>query len=1318
MKKRNLLSGFALAALMTLGITGVAKANTYTSCASFVAMSPPPTGDVVVNEPGACSLPSAINVTTGSLTITAGGAITASSTVQAFTEVTLNAGSTLTANGTITTGNNRTIMLTAPGAITTSTIAGSGHVGMTSSGSTITVNGVLQSALGGTAGNILLQANGNIKTVAITTNAGGGAGGVEIDANKGGGNTLFKIGASSANGINGVLTTHNGTFITNGTAASTGGITITNGSKIVTGSASADGGLLFFNAQMGTFELTAGTLKTDGVSGHHSGSLVIMADTVKTAGTAVISASQAAGTAGINHFVGLSTKNLNITGTSLAIKSDGDGVSGFFATSSLVPPGALTVASNGNLVSLSWIVTASNTFSTNVPVAVTGGALTMTANGNSAQVQISGYPVTFSNTTIDLESKGKTNHSVQFDYFATGTGPDGLIFNNTGLVTIDASGTSGGTGGFVDLQQFGTTGGGIRINTPPTFTVNTNGPSSGGNAGPVNFNAGAATIGASTKVVITANGPSAGAGNGALITLHPGTANLKFGTNNGDIQLSSNGGSTTGDAGTLDVQTFPTGSITIDTANAVSATVPGTDGKGGTVTLFANGAFSVTSGVSGATINVDGKGTKDGGSITIFGTSGSVNLGTAAGGLSLSASGTTGTGNGGSVDIGSLSLTLANDLSVSAGTGSGGNGHGGTMNFHGLGGFTVSGTPTVKADGHGTGIAGSITAAMFSFNTMTLDNATFSASGDTAGSGKGGQLTFTNLGSISAKNSTLKANGGLTGSGGSLTVTGSASMDLSQSTLQADSGTSAGDGGTISLSYAATSILNAGNISASGPNGLGGTIQVTNTADADLMFTASGMIQTLGSTGVCCAVANLQPNTPSSPEGLFVANAHLPGADAVVIKLNGGFNSIAKTAGKNVTITATANATVGVDVISATQAGSPMENNITITLPSIGSSIQLFKNSSITAGGATNLTTPELDNAGTISGGNVTVGASTAGTLVVTNLGLIQSGINPITSLPGLLQIVAPQAGGVTFSPLGSTIGSNQSQGNVLLTAGTITFNGSQDFVAPSSGLVSIQSTTPSAPGIVIASSAIVRALGAPGSITSPTDLELDTGTVISNNGSLIVARNLTMKATVGALQLNGTGSVQALTVNAQVSGGGFTASQTSMSIPGSPSAPAVLSGNVSGAFSVTLTDPNSVIALKSIVATQDILVKVAKQLSVTSSAVVNSTSGAVTLQVPSIGSSSITIGSGATVEGDTNVLIFLGSDPNLNLAAAGTTIAGITQSGNVRYGMPTTSINTGSGGNSLTALSGSEIILNPGGASSANVLLSGGVTINAGPHI
>jgi hypothetical protein len=887
MKKRKLLPGFALAALMALGLAGTAHAQTYTSCANFNNNIPSaPTGDVVVNNTGACSL-NALNVTTGSFTVNSSGAITAS-TVEAFTEVTLTAtGGALTASGAITTHNNRTIQLTAPGAITTAAIAGNGHVGINSTGSTVTINGTLQSALGGTAGNIWLQANGNIKTVAITTNAGGGAGGVQIDANKGGANVLFKIGASSANGINGVLTTHNGTFITNGTAASTGGITITNGNKIVTGSATADGGLLFFNAQKGTFELTAGTLKTDGVSGHHSGSLVIMADTVKTAGTAIISASQAAGTAGINHFVGLSTKNLNITGTSLAIKSDGDGVAGFFATSSLVPPGALTVASNGNLISLAWTVTASNTFSTNVPVAVTGGALTMTANGNSAQVQVSGYPVTFSNTTIDLQSKGKTNHSVQFDYFATGTGPDGLIFNNTGLVSIDASGTSGGTGGFVDLQQFGTTGGGIRINTPPTFTVNTNGPSSGGNAGPVNFNAPAATVGAATKVVITANGPSAGAGNGSVITLHPGTANLKFGTNNGDIQLLANGGSTTGDGGTLDVNPL-SGSITIDTANALSATVPGTDGKGGTVTLFANGAFSVTPAVSGATINVDGKGTKDGGSITIFGTSGSVNLGTAAGGLSLSASGggNAGKGNGGSVDIGALSsVTISADLSVAAGTGAGGNGHGGTLNFHGLGGFTVSGTPIVNADGHGSGIAGSITVGMFSFGTMTLDGATFSASGDTASSGNGNQLTFTNLGTISAANATLKANGGQTGAGGNIGLTtsfGTLTLTGSGTMLLANGGTSAGNAGQINISNTGgdVSVLSGAKVSAAvlAGSGNGGLINIfagSPTVNGIVTITSGTVIADAGISGGNAQQVTLKYSNPGTTDGIIVGGTSL-----------------------------------------------------------------------------------------------------------------------------------------------------------------------------------------------------------------------------------------------------------------------------------------------------------------------------------------------------------------------------------------------------------------------------------------------------------
>ena len=154
--------------------------------------------------------------------------------------------------------------------------------------------------------------------------------------------------------------------------------------------------------------------------------------------------------------------------------------------------------------------------------------------------------------------------------------------------------------------------------------MNANGPTSGnGGGGTIGYytgsGPGASTFGASLKGLFTANAASAGTGNASItpaaITFYPGNTPVKLGANKaGDFQFLANGGSASGDAGAIIINpSASNGNITIDTANAVSAGVAGSSGQGGTVNLLANSNFLVSPTVSGNALNVDGKGSKKGG---------------------------------------------------------------------------------------------------------------------------------------------------------------------------------------------------------------------------------------------------------------------------------------------------------------------------------------------------------------------------------------------------------------------------------------------------------------------------------------------------------------------------------------------------------------------------------------------------------------------------------------------------------------------------------------------------------------------------------
>lgn len=544
-------------------------------------------------------------------------------------------------------------------------------------------------------------------------------------------------------------------------------------------------------------------------------------------------------------------------------------------------------------------------------VAGAGAPLTVSANGNQTQLTVTGYPINFNNGAVTLRAKGglANTHKIVMQYSGGYSNTNGLTFGGNGAVTLDASGNSGNDSAgdisiYVDQMSINSTvpsftvnangvgsGTGARINLQPSklvtsaspsvnisangangyvyfvpwtgsatgdvaitsaaFNVNANARASGtGNAGTIYFAATNTNFGPAAKVKFSSNGPTSGSGNGGNISVFPGNValgTLKLGTNAGNVQVLANAGSTGGDGGTVNINPFP-GSISIETANAVTAsasTGASANSKGGSITLIGNPNVTVPSTLTGASLNVDGKGNKDGGTIKILG-NGTLDLGTAQGGLNLSAK-ANGTGKGGNIEIGyTTTLTQNGVISVAGGSGSGSNGEGGTIVLHHLGSATISGQ--LIADGAGTGKAGTININSSAFNTMDLNDAVMSASGDPSGSGAGNSIVIANAGTIAVDNSHFKANGG--GSGGNAgTISmnidpGATAINVTTAKFEAK-GTANGEGGRVDINKAT------GTFTTTDPN-IGINVHYVINVDGGTGVGTSGFNGSIALNGITC----------------------------------------------------------------------------------------------------------------------------------------------------------------------------------------------------------------------------------------------------------------------------------------------------------------------------------------------------------------------------------------------------------------------------------------------------------------------------------
>lgn len=496
-------------------------------------------------------------------------------------------------------------------------------------------------------GNVLITANGNVKTNSISTNGGTSWGAVEINANTGGGNTLFTIGGTGqSNGVNGTINTstttgggfsptfiQGGVYITNGDASSTGGITLVNMNSLQVQGSQSRSGQIYLNAQNGTLTLPSGTLSADGAPGYMAGSIALNAATIDTADGTVISASQTAGATGSFRFVVISANTINVAGSGgLTIHSDGNGIVDSPASSSvlLFPKDAMPITSSDNYVSLLWTMNWTNYFQKDGSFTVNGSSspLNVTVNGDYTRLGVSGNGITFNNKSVSLEAKGATSHEILVAYFPEATGPS-LDFTGSGNVLIDASAGTSGAGGkiniYVDRFQIDNPIIDLKANAPTGL----NGAVANGIGGIIyvstawDFGYGF-LLNQNSKATFSANGPVNGTGaavysdldgwSDKAITLWAGSNIIYLGNGDGNIKFSATGGSQGGRGGAV---VMGAGSVVLKTANAVDVDAKAGDYQGGG---FANWSYvtGIEAGITTPIISAKGSGTGVGGEIKSY----------------------------------------------------------------------------------------------------------------------------------------------------------------------------------------------------------------------------------------------------------------------------------------------------------------------------------------------------------------------------------------------------------------------------------------------------------------------------------------------------------------------------------------------------------------------------------------------------------------------------------------------------------------------------------------------------------------------------
>ncbi|MBX3152678.1 hypothetical protein KF728_21150 [Candidatus Obscuribacterales bacterium] len=789
----------------------------------------------------------------------------------------------------------------------------------------------------------------------------------------------------------------------------------------------------------------------------------------------------------------------------------------------------------------------------NVTIVADGASLgnAIEINGIDATGGTSGGTITLSSTTPNAAAIGpisKADASYSGSLVGTTQGAGGIrVYDPLKAgqsVTVDA-GTQGvnlnsiSVNGLSGNQAGGSiaiTGSGVTLGT-----VQANGIGSG-IGGTIEIQANSLNASA-----ISANGGSTGAGGaGGNVMVGVNTASLySVGT------ISANGGGTAGSAGTISVFNNGAGGISFNPANISLAT----NGGGGSLTLDATaGAVDGPVVITGSVVSVNGNAGFDNGQLQIKGSaitrngslsitssngidhSGSIELTTTSGDISVS-------GNFSVMTGGSLDIDLSSSRVITTAN------TGGTVLLQAVDNLIASGVNIVT-----TGAAG-IPAGSITINggggLVVLGSLTSVGTGALSG----GTVSVTSVGGLVYLGD-INVNGGISGAGGTVTLNVSGAGAGVASILAAGFGSAAG--GTISLTTAGHDINVAPDSSliVDSGNGAAGSIQIS-TSGGDVilqagtnLFSARGetsngtiSLNQLGSLSLGPASLTLDtsgagsgsnisvsfntsgPITASNGDLNISASGDVSFTGIVDIETNGGdvvitANSISSN-GSPQTLPdidtdrlAGVSGDVSVSVNTSVTLNSILANNITISTPTL---TQVTMNSPITADGTTIISTGRLVQSGsaTINSDALELNFRTSGVMST-----ISTNVNSLTVTGVNNSITVNEANALNLLGVSNILNVNLSAGgNVFVNAAQSTIN---DYAITAVGAIAVNAPITAVNSLALTSSSdniqIDNALtisGASGSIS----LEATSGGLITElaNGAIDTGAGGALNVTIAA---------------------------------------------------------------------------------------------------------------------------------------------------------------------------------------------------------
>ncbi len=660
---------------------------------------------------------------------------------------------------------------------------------------------------------------GTINNDALGANSGGT---VTLKANP---NLL--IGTPTASGVNGSISSRGGVLGGKGGTVSitSSGVTLNSLSNINVNPYQGDGGKIDLATNF--TRAPGGTMAVDASGGNFNGGSFSSGPITITDGQHLTITANASGSGNGGSIKLTSNGDLGSAANQISLQAAGGSVG-----SSAGDGGSITVVNQA-------ATTIEGTALDVNPRGLNGKGGSITLNSSFSDFHITGSLIADGVGTGDGGTVTLTNGSSQ--PFIVGAASGGATTNGVDNIVSAKAGAVGGSGGIISISSNADlqVGSDPLINSAPSLLVR----STSGNGGQLLLKSTTGSISVSRDLNTDGTGAN---GNGGVISLTAagsGSLSRIFSANasgtgnggnvkidiasNGFINFASNGtrifaqggstGSATGNGGTVYVKAD---FLTLN-QSFLKADPRGTNGKGASIT-FVTKFFTHPN-----SIHADGVGNGSGGNIEISGLQSNFVIGTGGSGINgfLTANAGPLGGSGGAVKVQSfmdLTLLSSNAIQAAGFNNTLPSGDGGSVSLSANGQLSIP-TGTYNFDGNTNGGKISFVASLYNVGTGVNLSAKGQSNGGNVAISSGFSTTAVGPGLVSINAS--GGNGGVDGNGGKISITGN-NLIVDTSAIDVSPHGPNGKGGTINLTGVATAKIN-GNLNAAGVgSGSGGEVYI------------------------------------------------------------------------------------------------------------------------------------------------------------------------------------------------------------------------------------------------------------------------------------------------------------------------------------------------------------------------------------------------------------------------------------------------------------------------------------------------------------